>query len=135
LRHAAVYLSGVVVDLCGEELRCWEAAVGGECVLWKEVQGCEVHDDEVASSVCVQARDLVVHAVHVVFYGFTRDLAVCQEGVVAQVVCADPDGVDGAVRLAGEEPCAVGAAVLGVCDEGREFVAGYVGERRVDGRK
>lgn len=59
----------------------------------------------------VQLCDCVVDAVGKVLYGFSLDLAVGYEGVVAKVVCADPNGVDGVFGLASEELGAVGGAV------------------------
>jgi hypothetical protein len=112
-----------------------ETAVLGLLVLWEKVEGCEVHDNEVAASIFVEAGDLVVYAVDVVCDGFTGDLAVGQERVVTKIVRPDPDCIDGAVGLAGEEFGSAGVAGFGVGDESWEFVAINIRERRVDRRE
>lgn len=76
-----------------------------------------------ASAVVVEARDLFVHAVHVVCDRLALDLAVGQKGIVAEIVGADPDSIDRAIRFSREKLGAIRPAVLGVCDEGRELVA------------
>ena len=60
-------------------------------------------------------------------------MGVCEEGIVAEIVCADPDGVDGVVGSAGKEFGLVWAGVFGVGEESGDFVFPDRGERVVDG--
>lgn len=136
LEHAVGDLRDVAageIFLIGEVLGLVEAAVRGVRVLRDEEQRREVEEDEVAGAAGVQRVDDVVHAVDVVGEDFARDLAVGEEGVVADVVGADPDGVDGGVGRPREEGGAVDGEEFGVGEVGGEFVAEDVWEGGVDG--
>lgn len=79
-----------------------------------------------ASAIVVEARDLFVYAVHVVCDCLALDLAVGEEGVVSEIVGADPDGINCAFGLSREKFGAIRPTVLRICDESREFVASNV---------
>lgn len=113
-------------------LRRGQPAFAREPVLRVQVQGRDVHDDEVPAPVGVDARQLVVHAVEVALDGRAGDLGVGDEGAVAEVVRADPDRVDGCVGIVVHELGAV-LVVVAVIEVGRQLVAGDVGERGVYG--
>jgi hypothetical protein len=104
----------------------------GRGVLRDQLQRREVQQDEVAGAALVQAVYYVVHAVDIIAERLACDLAVGEEGVVSDVVCADPDGVDGGGGGAGEEGGAVGGDVFGVGEVGGELVVEDVRERCVD---
>jgi hypothetical protein len=70
-------------------------ALFGYGVLGQELQRGEIQQDEVAATVFVECVDGAVDAVEVIGECFAAYLGVGQEGVVAEVVGADPDCVDG----------------------------------------
>jgi hypothetical protein len=127
--HAVVHI-GHVATVGGPVLSGIETALRGELVLWQQVEGCQVQEDEVAAAVLVQAIDGVVDAVHVVRNGLVGALGVGDERVVAQIIGADPDSISGRILLAGEKRLACrGYNVLRVCDEGGQFVTFNIRER------
>lgn len=84
-----------VIGLVGPELACRHTLVTGVGVLGHEVQRRVVEEHEVPPPERVESVEGGKHAVGVVGQRGPRRLAVGDEGVVAQVVGADPDGVDG----------------------------------------
>lgn len=101
----------------------------------EKVQRSEVEQYEIPSAVLVEAVNGGIHAVDIILQRLPRKLRIRKKSVVAEVVCANPDCVDGVSRGAAEEFGFVRVAVLGVGDKGWEFIACDVGEGRVDGRE
>lgn len=126
--HAAVDLGQVFARGIGEVLCGLQAVLVGCLVLREQSERRKVHEDKVAGAVLVETGNLVVDTVGVVCDRLAWELAVGQKGAVAKVVCADPDGVDGVGRLAGEELGAVGTDIVGVGEVGRNLIASNIGE-------
>jgi hypothetical protein len=103
--------------------------------LWSEVQRRNVLENEVPSTVVVNALDRFEHAVGVIDNCGACDLRIGDESVVAQVVSAYEDAVDSLVWRVVHEFCAVLVDILGVGDVGRDFVLLDGGEEVVDSGK
>ena len=85
----------VVGRFVGPVLVCADAVVGVVRVKRGQVQGNGVHEHEVAGALKVEFVKDGVDAVGVVGEDFSGEFAVGEEGGDAEVVGADPEGVDG----------------------------------------
>lgn len=136
LQHPARDFRQVTTDaftLVGPVLVRTYAALTREAVFRGEVQRRSVHNDEVPPAVVVDALELVVDAVEVGGDVSAGDLLVLDQGVVAEVVGPDPDGVDGLVDGVLHELRAVGEDVGRIREVGGDFVALDVWEGSIDG--
>ena len=96
--------------------------MGGGRVLREQIQRREIHQDEVPASIGVEGVECRKHAVRVVDQRSAGNLGIGQESAVAKVVCADPDRVDGILSTTSEKFGPVCGRVLGVGEEGGQFV-------------
>lgn len=136
LQHAARYFREVAADafaLVGPVLIGAHATLTRQSVFGGEVQGRSIHNDEVPPAVVVDTLELVVDAVEVGGDVGAGDLLVLDQGVVAEVVGPDPDGVDGLVDGVLHEFRAVGEDVFRIREVGGDFVALDVREGSIDG--
>lgn len=98
-----------------------------------QIQRRRIQNDKVPRPGVVYPLQLLIYTVHITHDVRSWDLRICEQGIVAEVVRPDPDGVDRLVRRVDHELVAVRLDVLGVRDEGRDFVFAHCGE--VKGRE
>lgn len=135
-RHILVHLVAdlrEIARLVRPVLRSVQSTLTRETILWVQVQRRNILDDEVAAAVRVHSVELVVDALSVVDDVGAGDLAVGDEGVVAQVIGTNEDAVDGLVWRVDHEFSVVRVVVVRVLNVGRDFVLSYGGEWRIDG--
>lgn len=124
-RHVLEHLLadlGDVARLVFPVLRSRQSAFAGQAVLRRQIQRCDVLQDEVTAAVVVDALNGVEDAVGVVDDSGACDLRVGDEGVIAEIVGADEDAVDGLVWWVDHEFRAVLVDVVRVCDVGRDLI-------------
>lgn len=100
-----------------------------------QIDWSHILQNEVSTSVVVDTLDLCKDAVHVGRDVCSWDLRVCEKGVVAEIVGADPHGVDSFVLRSNEEFGSIGLDIFAVCDVGWDFVLLDSRKVGVDGRK
>jgi hypothetical protein len=132
LHHAKARLRNIG-RLIWEELSLSATARIRRRILRRQIERDNVHKHKVPPAERIQLVDGLVHAIDVVDERFALDLRVGEKGGVADVIRADPDGVDGCVDGQREEGLTVGLLVGGVSFEGRNLVFLDGGEWNVEG--
>jgi len=109
------------------------ALLSRKSVQRREIQRRSIENNKVSRSTIIQSLQLVEHTVRVANNTRSWDLRVGQQSFVAEVVCADPHGVDGLVLGCIQELLSVRLSVLGVRNVSRDFV--FFDRREIEPRR
>jgi hypothetical protein len=109
-----------------------ETTLAGQSVLRGQLQWCNILQNKVSSPRIVETRELLIDTVNVVRNDFACDLTVVDEGVVAEIVGADPDRVHSRVYWDIQSLCAIGIHIFAVCEVCRYLIAIDIWEVSVD---
>jgi len=109
------------------------ALLSRKSVQRREIQRCSIENNKVSRSTIIHSLQLVEHTGRVANNTRSWDLRVGQQSFVAEVVCANPHGVDGLVLGRIQELLSVRLSVLGVRNISRDFV--FFHRRRIELRR
>lgn len=132
LQHLVADL-GDVARLVRPVLRTRQSTLTRKPVLWGQVQRCHVLQDEVTTTIIVDALDGIEHAVGVVGDSGTGDLCIRDESIVSKIIGSDEDAVNSLVLWDVQEFCAILVGVFRVCNVCRDLVLLHGWERCIDG--
>lgn len=123
---------GDVARLVRPVLRTRQSTLTRKPVLWGQVQRCHVLQDEVTTTIVVDALNGIEHTVGVVDDGGAGDLCIRNESVVAKIIGSDEDAVNGLVLWDVQELCAILVDIFRVCNVGRDLILLHGWERCID---